>query len=268
MNDKNTIVETSDKAEFYFKLNDNLKNAVLPVDPSEIEATYGIRPLIDLYQISFEDKVNWLKTRFTKSKMTYIVHLDAYEAEAKRAFFNKSSKDLADDEQSSLTKAVSAAVQTQQKAKQDSDGDQTATTQKIELIWNDDIVLDENAFEDICQHSFTTLVNGPWRSAIEYKVTDQRISKMVYDSLVRPFKQDGTQCKDGEFVVIDKPFRACFYNSGKTLPLTMTQIWNRAIDPIAWFGKPLERKPDDLESYDLQDVSLDDLPSLMRETMN
>lgn len=49
MNDKNTIAETLDKAEFYFKLNDNLKNAVLPVDPSEIEATYGIRPLIDLY---------------------------------------------------------------------------------------------------------------------------------------------------------------------------------------------------------------------------
>lgn len=268
MTDKNTSVETLDKAEFYLKLNDNLKNVVFPVDPSEIEAAYGIRPLIDLYQISSEDKVNWLKMRFTKSKMTYIVHLDAFKAEAKRSFFNKSSKDLADDERSSLTKAVSMAVQEQQQIKQDNAGDQTATTPKIELIWNDDTALDENAFEDVCQHGLTILENGPWSSAIEYKVTDQRISKTVYDSLVRPFKQDGTQCKNGEFVVIDKPFRACFYNSGNTLPLTMIQIWHRAIDPIAWFGKPLERKPDDLESYDLQDVSLADLPSLMRETMN
>ncbi len=264
MKDKNTAVETLDTAEFYFKLNDELKNAVFPVDPSAIEAAYGIKPLVDLYQISSEDKDGWLKMRFAKSKMTYIVHLDTFKAEARRAFFNRSSKDLADADQSSLTKAVSTAVKAQYLAKQESTGDQMDTPE-IELIWNDDTALDENAFEDVCQHGLTTLENGPWSSAIEYKASDQRISKTVYDSLVRPFKQDGTQCKDGEFVVIDKPFRSCFYNSGKTLPLTMIQIWHRAIDPIAWFGKPLERKPDNLGSYDLQDVSLADLPSLMRD---
>ena len=49
MKDKNTAVETLDTAEFYFKLNDELKNAVFPVDPSAIEAAYGIKPLVDLY---------------------------------------------------------------------------------------------------------------------------------------------------------------------------------------------------------------------------
>lgn len=257
MKEKMTPAEQANEAEFYFKLNDGLDNAVLPVDSTEIEASYGMaKPLIDLYQIS--SKAKWVKMRFARSQTTYIAGLDGFISRVKRAFFSKADKDSAKTKQNDLAKTILMAIQTQEDEDSISNH-QLAPT--IEIVWNDDSTIDEKMLEDVCRHAWSILESGPWNSAIEYKITDQRLSRSVYDSLVRPFKQDGTQCKDGEFVVIEKPFRACFYNSGELIPMTTTQIWHRAIDPIAWFGKPVARKPSDDASYDDEDVELDLDPS-------
>lgn len=257
MKEKMTPAEQANEAEFYFKLNDSLENAVLPIDGKEIEIPHGTaKPLIDLYQIS--SKAKWVKMRFARSRKTYIASLDEFIARVKRAFFSKADRDSARTKQNDLAKMILMAIQAQE-GEDNTSNHQLAP--KIEIVWNDDSTIDEKMLEDVCRHAWSILESGSWNSAIEYKITDQRLSRSVYDSLVRPFKQDGTQCKDGEFVVIEKPFRACFYNSGELIPMTTTQIWHRAIDPIAWFGKLVARKPSGDASYDDEDVELDLDPS-------
>ena len=216
MNEKNTLLKQVDEAEFYFKLNDHLDNAVLPIDSTKTETSHGmVKPLIDLYQIS--SKAKWVKMRFGRSQTTYVVSLDEFAAKAKKAFFSKVDRDSTKTKQDEIAKTILTAIQTQE-----DDDNVNQLAPKIEITWNDDSTIDEKMLEDTCQHAWSILESGPWNSAIEYKITDQRLSKSVYDSLVRPFKQDGTQCKDGEFVIIEKPFRACFYNNGELIPMTTT----------------------------------------------
>lgn len=79
--------------------------------------------------------------------------------------------------------------------------------------------MSEEYVASLCKKIWTGLAtDGAWSSALEDKITDQNISRDIYHSLVNPFKQDGTQCKDGEFVVVAKPYRSCWYTEGNYIP--------------------------------------------------
>lgn len=116
---------------------------------------------------------------------------------------------------------------------------------------------DQERMASMLEDLWKSLETTSWESAVEYKIADQFSSKDVYQSLTRPFKQTGKICKPNEFIVISSPFKSCWYTDGEYVSGSSDQIWHRAIDPIAWFGKQLEEKPTTLESYDGKEVALD-----------
>lgn len=243
-NHKNITIELGKEVEFGSKLNKNLTNAIFKLDSTALEIEDKITPLVELYQIAEK----WLKLKFRKSEKTWIVERDV--------FASKIAVVLTKIEDVEKLKAVVA----KQATNLSQDDSETKIPAQVELQWWDPNVV-EMSKEDassLCKKIWDNLVvDGAWKLAIEDKITDQNISRDIYHSLVNPFKQDGTQCKAGEFVIVAKPSRSCWYTNGQYIPGSSVQIWHRAIDPIAWFGKQITEKPKSLTSYDSLEVVLE-----------
>lgn len=244
---ENTDVDSStststDLAEFGNELNKNLTNAVFKLDPNALEAEDKETPLIDLYQISEK----WIKIKFKKSGKTWTIEKDRFATSASESLTKK-----VDDQ-----KIVESIEEKVTEINQDGE---VKIPVKVELQWwaSSDNEMNDDKAKSFCKDLWTRLVDGSWSTSIEDRITDQNISRDTYHSFVRPFKQDGTQCKDGEFVVVSKPFRSCWYTNGEYVPGSSVQIWHRAVDPIAWFGKQASEKPKTLNSYDSPDVELE-----------
>lgn len=249
-NHKNTTTELSREVElgreveFGEKLNKNLTNAIFKLDPAALEIEDKITPQIELYQIAEK----WFKIKFKESGKTWIIEKDA--------FASKIAVVLTKVEDVEKLKAIVA----EQVTNLSQDDSETKIPTQVELQWWDPNVVEMSKEDasDLCKNIWNNLVvDGPWKLAIEDKITDQNISRDIYHSFVNPFKQDGTQCKNGEFISIAKPFRSCWYTNGQYIPGSSVQIWHRAIDPIAWFGKHITEKPKSLTSYDSLEVALE-----------
>ena len=246
-NSKNNIVELGEEVEFGEELNKNLTNAIFKLNPAALEREDKETPLVELYQIAEK----WLKLKFKKSEKTWVIEKDSFASKAGQALTK-----VVDDE-----KFKDAIAEQVTKLNQDDDSSsETKIQAQIELQWwtSDVGEMSEEFATSLCKKIWTSLAtDGAWRSALEDKITDQNISRDIYHSLVNPFKQDGTQCKDDEFIVVAKPSRSCWYTEGNYVPGSSVQIWHRAIDPIAWFGKYIAEKPKTLTSYDSPEVALD-----------
>lgn len=244
---KETTVELGEEVEFGEELNKNLTNAVFKLNPAALEREDKETSLVELYQIAEK----WLKLKFKKSEKTWVIEKDAFASKASQALAK-----VVDDEKlkDAITEQVTKLNQ------DDGSSSEAKIPAQVELQWWTSGVgeMSEEYVASLCKKIWTGLAtNGAWSSALEDKITDQNISRDIYHSLVNPFKQDGTQCKDGEFVVVAKPYRSCWYTEGNYVPGSSVQIWHRAIDPIAWFGKQVAEKPKTLTSYDSPDVALE-----------
>lgn len=244
---KETTVELGEEVEFGEELNKNLTNAVFKLNPAALEREDKETSLVELYQIAEK----WLKLKFKKSEKTWVIEKDAFASKASQALAK-----VVDDEKlkDAITEQVTKLNQ------DDSSSSEAKIPAQVELQWWTSGVgeMSEEYVASLCKKIWTGLAtDGAWSSALEDKITDQNISRDIYHSLVNPFKQDGTQCKDGEFVVVAKPYRSCWYTEGNYIPGSSVQIWYRAIDPIAWFGKQVAEKPKTLTSYDSPDVALE-----------
>lgn len=241
-----TSISTSGEVvEFGEELNKNLSNAIFKLDPTALVRDDKVTPLIDLYQIA----ESWAKLKFKKSEKTWVVERDAFASKAGEAL----AKSIDDDEKLAEVVAEKATKLTQD----DSSGDRVKAEVELEWWVSGASEMPENAAEELCKKIWDGLARTKWSPSVEDKITDQNISREIYHSFVNPFKQDGTQCQDGEFVTIAKPLRSCWYTDGNYVPGSSVQIWHRAIDPIAWFGKLASEKPKTLTSYDSQEVALD-----------
>ena len=246
-NSKETTVELGEEVEFGEELNKNLTNAIFKLDSVALEREDKETPLVELYQIAEK----WLKLKFKKSKKTWVIEKDAFASKASQALAK-----VVDVQK--LKDAI--AEQVTKLNQDDSSSFEAEIPAQVELQWWTSGVgeMSEESTASLCKKIWTGLTtDGAWRSSLEDKITDQNISRDIYHSLVNPFKQDGTQCKDGEFVVVAKPYRSCWYTEGNYIPGSSVQIWHRAIDPIAWFGKRVAEKPKTLTSYDSPDVALE-----------
>lgn len=244
---KETTVELGEEVEFGEELNKNLTNAVFKLNPAALEREDKETSLVELYQIAEK----WLKLKFKKSEKTWVIEKDAFASKASQALAK-----VVDDEKlkDAITEQVTKLNQ------DDSSSSEAKIPAQVELQWWTSGVgeMSEEYVASLCKKIWTGLAtDGAWSSALEDKITDQNISRDIYHSLVNPFKQDGTQCKDSEFVVVAKPYRSCWYTEGNYVPGSSVQIWHRAIDPIAWFGKQVAEKPKTLTSYDSPDVALE-----------
>lgn len=244
---KETTVELGEEVEFGEELNKNLTNAIFKLNPAALEREDNDTSLVEFYQIAEK----WLKLKFKKSEKTWVIEKDAFASKASQALAK-----VVDDEKlkDAITEQVTKLNQ------DDGSSSEAKIPAQVELQWWTSGVgeMSEGSVASLCKKIWTGLAtDGAWRSALEDKITDQNISRDIYHSLVNPFKQDGTQCKDGEFVVVAKPYRSCWYTEGNYVPGSSVQIWHRAIDPIAWFGKQVAEKPKTLTSYDSPDVALE-----------
>ena len=252
-NSKETTVELGEEVEFGEKLNKNLTNAIFKLDPSALEREDKETPLVELYQIAEK----WLKLKFKKSEKTWIVEKDAFASKAGQAL---AKVDVIENLKDAIAEQAT-------KLSQDNNSESTIPAQ-VELQWwsSKNGEISEEYATSLCKKIWDGLVtDGVWRVAIEDKITDQNISRDIYHSFVNPFKQDGTQCKDGEFVVVAKPSKSCWYTEGNYIPGSSVQIWHRAIDPIAWFGKQITEKPKTLANYDSMEVALEPPTREMKE---
>ena len=224
------------------KLNQNLKFAVLKLDDRAIVAEDKEQPIVDLYQIG--DK--WVKFKSKKTGKTWLVDVDQFASLAAKNL----AKPLSDDEKSK----VKAGLERIASKNGDFAGKITVSVcvQPIDDGFDDD----QNQIARSLNDLWKCLETTKWESATKYQITDQFMSKDVYQSLTRPFKQNGELCNPTEFIVLSSPFKSCWYTNGRYVPGSSDQVWHRAIDPIAWFGKQIEEKPTNLESYDNKEVAL------------
>lgn len=247
-NDEVSKQDTIDIVQFTSKINKNLINAIFKLDPAALEREDGEIPLVELYQISQK----WLKLKFKKSQKTWLVERDIFVENASKALVKTF------DNAEGLKEAVSASAT----KLLNSDDPESKIQVKVDLQPSSSDIgqLSEAEAAKLCKAIWDNLVmSGAWKLAVENKITDQNISRDIYYSLVRPFKQDGTQCRAGEFVTVAEPTRSSWYTNGEYIPKSSVQIWYRAIDPIAWFGKQLTEKPKTLDSYDSRNIALEPL---------
>lgn len=246
-NNKNNMAELGEEVEFGEELNKNLTNAIFKLNPAALEREDKETPFVELYQIAEK----WLKLKFKKSEKTWVIEKDSFASKASQSLtkvvVDKKLKDAIAEQVTNLNQ-------------DDGSSSESKIQAQIELQWwtSDVGEMSKEDASSLCKKIWDNLVvDGAWKLAIEDKITDQNISRDIYNSLVNPFKQDGTQCKAGEFVIVAKPSRSCWYTNGQYIPGSSVQIWHRAIDPIAWFGKHIAEKPKSLTSYDSPEVALD-----------
>lgn len=245
-NDEDSKQDIVDVAEFANELNKRLVNAIFKLDPAALEREDGETPLVELYQISQK----WLKLKFKKSQKTWLIERDTFAERAGKALVKK----LADAE--GLREAVSASAT----KLLNSDDPESKIQIEVDLQTSpsDAGQLSEEDAAKLCKVIWDNLaMTGAWKLAIEDKITDQNISRDIYHSLVRPYKQDGSQCRVDEFVTVAEPVRSSWYTNGEYIPGSSVQIWYRAVDPIAWFGEQLTEKPKTLDSYDSRETALE-----------
>lgn len=243
--DKKKIDKLGDEVNFNNKLNNMLDNAVLKLYPDMINRDDNIKPLVDFYQIA----ENWLKLRFIKSKKTWTITKETFISGVSSLLL----KPLSDSDLKTAESVVSSKA-----SKLGSNKELDNIKIQVKLgNWDNDVTLSKEDVTIICTQIWDRLASTSWSSALEDKITDQNFSRDVYNSVIRPFKQNGEQCNPDEFVVVTKPVRSCWYTNGEYIPSSSTQLWYRAIDPISWFGQPANEKPKTLTSYDDPKVSLE-----------
>lgn len=242
--DKTTEIK-EEVTGFGERLNKHLDAAVLKLDDRAMVIEDEEHPIIDIYQIGD----GWVKFKSKKTKKTWLVESSVFaDSAAKRL-----GQSLDSNDKTKVKSEIERIASKRESQEQDGKLRLNACIQAIAT----GVDPDKDKVSSMLKEVWTHLEDSKWSSAIEYKIADQFSSKDVYQSLTRPFKQDGTQCEPSEFVVISSPFKSCWYTDGEYVAGSSDQIWHRAIDPIAWFGKLVEEKPTTLESYDSKEVALE-----------